>query len=290
MEGGAVKEPIMRNVPGEGIALSIALRGERGREIFCVHGLTANCRCWDVIAESLVPDYRIIAMDLRGRGLSDKPDTGYSMDHHVRDILNVLDALEINRVVMMGHSLGAFISLVFAARHSDRVERLILIDGGGTLPSDHGEHFTKAIQTSLDRLGKVFPSMEHYLAPMKASPFFHPWSEAIENYFRYEIEAVDGGVRTRHTAEMVVEESTNVRTVDFNTFYSQVLCPTLILRADRGLLSPKDLLLADETVVPMLEAIPDSRLCTVTGTDHYSIIFQPNEARDSEIRKFLNAE
>jgi pimeloyl-ACP methyl ester carboxylesterase len=282
-----MREPAMKTVPGKELAISIALSEGIGREILCIHGLTANCRCWDTIAESLVPDFQIIAMDLRGRGLSGKPATGYSIDHHEGDILAVIDALKIDKACLMGHSLGAFISLAFAARHPDRVEKLVLVDGGGMLPPDHGEHFTKAIKTSLDRLGRLFPSVEDYLAPMRESPFFRPWSDSIEAYFRYEVEAVEGGVRTRHSLEMVIEESINLRGIDFTKYYPMIACPVLILRADQGLAGQKDLLLADETALPMARAIADCRLVTVEGTNHYSIIFQPNEDRDRKIRAFL---
>ena len=86
-------EPIMRKVTGDGIALQLAVWEGKGNQVLCVHGLTANCRCWDVIASSLAPENKILAMDLRGRGLSDKPSAGYSLQHHIREIVCLLDDL-----------------------------------------------------------------------------------------------------------------------------------------------------------------------------------------------------
>ena len=102
-------EPLMKQVKGDGVQINLAVWEGKGKPILCVHGITANCRCWEVLASALVPQYNLMAMDLRGRGRSDKPDTGYSLDHHIRDIDCLLDDLDINQVVIMGHSLGAFI-------------------------------------------------------------------------------------------------------------------------------------------------------------------------------------
>ena len=86
-------EPIMKKASGDGIKIQLALWGKKGKPILCLHGITANCRCWDYLASTLSPHHRIMAMDLRGRGLSDKPPTGYSIDHHCQDILAVLNDL-----------------------------------------------------------------------------------------------------------------------------------------------------------------------------------------------------
>jgi len=106
-------EPIMIKVKGDGIEINLAVWEGSGRPILGIHGITANCRCWDVLADALTSEYRMLAMDLRGRGGSDKPPQGYSLDYHMRDINCLLDDLGIDRTVIMGHSLGAFIGLAF---------------------------------------------------------------------------------------------------------------------------------------------------------------------------------
>ena len=126
-------EPEMNKVKGEGVLINLAMWKGAGKPILCVHGITANCRCWDVLADALTPEYQVLAMDLRGRGGSGRPPQGYSLDYHMRDINCLFNELEVNRAVIMGHSLGAFIGLAFAAEYPDRVDRLILVDGGGDL-------------------------------------------------------------------------------------------------------------------------------------------------------------
>ena len=54
-------EPIMKKAKGDGVQINLASWQGNAGPILCVHGITANCRCWDVLAEALIPDYRVIA-------------------------------------------------------------------------------------------------------------------------------------------------------------------------------------------------------------------------------------
>jgi len=282
-----MSDPVMKKAQGDGIQIQLAAWEGEGQPILCVHGLTANCRCWDLIASSLVPENNILAMDLRGRGLSDKPSSGYSLQHHIRDIVCLLDDLKQERIVLMGHSLGAFIALSFAAKYPERTEKIILMDGGGQLTQGQWDKVTLAIKPSLDRLGQVFPSFEAYVANMKLAPFLQPWSQALEDYFRYEAELVEGGVRSRINPANILEEAQNIQQETPSKYYSKVTCPVLILRATDGILSNDDLVLPESAVDRMVSEIPNARRADINGTNHFSILFQPHEARDKAIREFL---
>jgi pimeloyl-ACP methyl ester carboxylesterase len=282
-------EPIMKKVKGDGVQINLAIWEGTGKPILCIHGITANCRSWDALAGVLAPEYHVMAMDLRGRGQSDKPSQGYSPDYHMKDINCLLDDLGIDRAVIVGHSLGAFIGLAFAAKYPDRTDRLILVDGAGDLSPEQFEEVFTGIKGALDRLGQVFLSADDYLNKMKAAPYIHPWSTVIETYYRYELEEVEGGVRTNIDPAHIQEEAVNVRQVDCAPFYPQIKTKVLILRAPNGLLSQKDLLLPDDVIDKMMREIPDVRRFDVQGTNHYGIVFQPHEARDRAIREFLKA-
>ncbi|MFH1242979.1 MAG: alpha/beta hydrolase, partial [Pseudomonadota bacterium] len=143
-----MSDPIMKRAMGDGVEIQLAVWEGSGKTVWCVHGLTANCRCWDVLAEAISPDHRVVAMDLRGRGLSGSPPTGYSIEHHCRDILSLLNEPRVERIVLMGHSLGAYISLVFAAQFPERIDRVILVDGGGKLSDAQREKVFAGIKPS----------------------------------------------------------------------------------------------------------------------------------------------
>lgn len=272
---------------GDGIEIQLAVWEGQGKTVLCIHGLTANCRCWDTVAEAIAPKHRVLAMDLRGRGFSGRPLSGYSLEHHARDIKAFLIDLELEKVVLMGHSLGAFISLAFGAQYPERVDGIILMDGGGKLSEAQMDKVFAGIKPSLDRLGQVFPSFEAYLDLMKKAPFFQAWSTAIETYFRYEVEEVDGGVRSRVQPEHIQEEILNLKEVDAAQFYPKVASPVLILRATEGMLAQDDILLPEEAMQKMQQEIPNATRVDLEGTNHYSVIFQPNEVRDQAIQAFL---
>jgi len=281
-------EPIMTKAKGDGVKIQLATWEGNGKQILCIHGITANSRFWDCLASALVPHHRVIAIDLRGRGLSDKPPTGYSIEHHCKDILALINDQGLERPVLMGHSLGAFISLVFAAQSPQRVDRLILVDGGGKLSETQMSKVFAGIKPSLDRLGQVFPSLETYLSQMKQAPYLQPWNSYMEAYFRYEIEEVEGGIRSRVHPKHIEEEARNLKKVDSREFYNKVKAPTLILRATKGMLAEDDLLLPEDVVDRMVHEIPNAKRVDVEGTNHYSILFQPNKMRDQTILKFLS--
>jgi pimeloyl-ACP methyl ester carboxylesterase len=280
--------PVMKRSKGDGIEIQLAVWEGEGKSILCVHGITANCRFWDCLASALAPGNRVIAMDLRGRGLSDKPPQGYSIDHHCKDILSLLNDQGLQRPVLMGHSLGAFISLVFAARYPERVDRLVLVDGGGKLSEVQMAKVFAGIKPSLDRLGQIFPSFEAYLSQMKQAPFLQPWNSYMETYFRYEVEEVEGGVRSRVHPGHIEEEARNLGKTDTTQFYGNVTAPTLILRATRGMLAGDDLVLPGDVADRMARGIPNAKRVDVEDVNHYTILFQPNEMRDRTILEFLN--
>ena len=279
--------PEMIRTRGDGIDIQLALWNGEGRAIICVHGLTANCRCWDTMAASLAPRYKLIALDLRGRGLSEKPPGGYGVEQHCRDIEAVIENLGIERPVIVGHSLGALIALALTARRPEKTAGLVLVDGAGCLSEEQLEKVLTGIKPALDRLGLVFPSFEAYTARLKQAPFLNPWSEALERYFRYEIEDVPYGVRSRVRPEHILEEIENLKEVNAADYYPRIRCPVLILRATEGTLSPDDRVLPESAVQRMLKEIPDARCVPIDGTNHYSILFQPNPTRDDAVDNFL---
>jgi pimeloyl-ACP methyl ester carboxylesterase len=281
-------DPVMKRTAGDGVEIALAIWGGEGETVFCIHGISASCRCWDNVAAALIPQHEILAMDLRGRGLSEKPASGYSVSQHCRDIHALLKYENIDRIVLLGHSLGALIGLEFAAGFPEAVDRLILVDGGGQLSSKQRKNVFVGIQPTLDRLCKLFPSKEAYLDLMKTNPLLQPWTPMLEAYYLYELEETDGGLRSRVKAEHIKEEAENLTGYDVTEFYSRIKCPVLILRAPEGMTTPDNILLPEDALKNMLQEIPDARYVDIAGSNHYSIVMQPNGRRDEVILEFLN--
>ena len=264
-----MNEPKMIRAKGDGVEIQLAEWAGAGTPILCVHGLTANSRCWDVVVRPLIGRHRVLAVDLRGRGLSDKPASGYSEEHHLRDIKSVIDDLQLGRVVLLGHSLGGYISLGLAARHPELIAGLILMDAGGDLSQEYWDSVAAAIKPSIDRLEMAFPAKEALYSLMKQVPFLQPWSDEIEAYFEYDLVETVDGFRSRIQPENIREEISNKREASVSQYYSSVKCPVLILRASDGILQPDDILLPKDVVDNMLAAMSTARVADIAGSNHY---------------------
>jgi pimeloyl-ACP methyl ester carboxylesterase len=103
--------------------------------VVLVHGFGVSSAYYVPFAERLADAFRVIAPDLPGHGKSDTPRRALDVDGFADALLNFLNAAALERPVIIGHSLGAQIALALAARHPDRVERLVLV--GPTVDSEH---------------------------------------------------------------------------------------------------------------------------------------------------------
>jgi pimeloyl-ACP methyl ester carboxylesterase len=99
--------------------------------LLLLHGLASAARIWDFVAPALARERRVVALDQRGHGLSEKPDHGYDFATIVADDIAAAEALGLGpRFAVAGHSWGANVALELAAAHPLRVAALVLVDGG----------------------------------------------------------------------------------------------------------------------------------------------------------------
>jgi pimeloyl-ACP methyl ester carboxylesterase len=126
---------------------------KNGKIVVLIHGTTMASYVWDGIADALAASgFRVLRYDSFGRGHSDRPETRYDTDLYDRQLLNLLNALDIKRPVnLVGYSQGGSIAVVFAARRPDRVKRLVLIAPAG------------------------FPSLPAYAAKLALVPVLGDW-------------------------------------------------------------------------------------------------------------------
>lgn len=100
--------------------------------VLCMHGLTRNSADFEEVCEQLADTYRLIAVDQRGRGRSDyasNPEQ-YAIETYVNDMFTLLDYLSLEKVILLGTSMGGLISMVMAAMQPQRIQGVILNDVG----------------------------------------------------------------------------------------------------------------------------------------------------------------
>jgi pimeloyl-ACP methyl ester carboxylesterase len=120
-------------VETNGIRLHYTRTGDDGMQaeklpIVLAHGLTSIGSSWSRLAHELEVTYDLIMVDARGHGQSDKPETGYTPQDHMRDLAGVIQALHLERPVVMGHSMGAVTAALVSAEYPELVCATVLED------------------------------------------------------------------------------------------------------------------------------------------------------------------
>lgn len=115
------------------IGLNIHVRQWAGKKppFVLVHGLASNARLWDKVGDYLAAEgHRVIAIDQRGHGLSDKPDEGYDFETVTADLKELIDTLELERPYLAGQSWGGNVMLAFGVNYPAVARGLAFVDGG----------------------------------------------------------------------------------------------------------------------------------------------------------------
>lgn len=244
--------------------------------VLLIHGVTASHLSWPYVADRL-PDARVIAPDLRGRGRSNGLAGKAGLAAHARDMVAVLDALGIEQAVVVGHSMGAFVALVLGDLYPDRVSRVVLVDGGLPLDLPAGlssdEIITLVLGPTADRLAMRFASPEAYRDFWRAHPAFRrDWTPELEAYLAYDLVGEEPELRPATSYATLEEDS-----IDQNTGTAildalmRLRHPTVLLTAERGLLDQVPALYSAERIPALLAAYPGLQHVAVPDVNHYTI-------------------
>ena len=259
--------------------------------VVLVHGITASHRAWPAVVEAL-PGRRVIAPDLRGRGRSNGLPGPYGMAAHADDVAAVVRELAGGPAVVVGHSMGGFVSLVLTHRHAELVERLVLVDGGLPIPLPPGvpvgatpdELVRALLGPAIERLSQEFPSREAYREFWRAHPAFGEWTPVVEQYVDYDLaefpaaDGSDGGpvLRPATSPDAVAADSADSARGDALpaalTWAAETGLPIAFLRAPRGLLDQPGGMYPAGTVAEWSRRLPGLAAGEVAGVNHYTII------------------
>jgi pimeloyl-ACP methyl ester carboxylesterase len=252
--------------------------------VICLPHLTGHKGSYAGLGPYLAPDFHVYALDLRGRGQSDRPADGYGFAYHTRDILAFADELGLESFLLVGHSFGATTGTYLASTNPRRVRGLVLLDGG----ADPREETLRAMYPTIHRLDSTFASADDYLASMRSLPFFQPWSAALEAYFRGEtIVLPDGSVQPQSSAAAVA------RDLDMHFYYSMCLhfpalrCPVLFVRPGVGLLGERGHVFSETEARAITRHIPDCQRVDLPGVNHYTMLLHDHSPALPHIRAFL---
>lgn len=142
-----------RLVTLDGVRIAVRDEGSSAVPLVLLHGFLGGFDDFDPIWAPLVVGRRLIAPDHRGFARSDKPGTGYTFDGLADDVLALLDALEVDEVDLLGHSMGGGVALRVALAAPDRVRSLVLVDTGARSAGPLGGLLTRLTHPLLRLLG-----------------------------------------------------------------------------------------------------------------------------------------
>jgi pimeloyl-ACP methyl ester carboxylesterase len=198
--------------------------------------------------------YRVIAPDLRGLGLSDAPDLGYSMPTYADDLAALLEALQVDEVVLVGLSMGGYVAFEFLRRHRERVRALVLFDTRADADSPDARR-VRDQQSSLAREQGAAAIAEHMLPRMLAPGAVQSMPGVVERVRGMMLGAPVAGIAGALAAMRDRTDSTALlATLDD--------LPTMVVVGEEDAMTPVDLARA------MASAIPGARLEVIAGAGH----------------------
>lgn len=240
------------------------------KTIILAHGLSANAQSFNSIVDKL-SEYHMISVDLRGRGLSDKPKTGYTMADHANDIIALMDRLGIKKSALGGHSFGGKLSIFLAAKYPERFSKIILIDAAVRF----NEKLKEMLTPTLMRLEQTWDSFDDYLDQIKKAPYFHGyWTDEYLPLFRADVrETEEGKIETRSRMANIVSaiEGTIDPDIDWIDLISKIKHPTILLNAPDEYFGG-EAVLPKELAMETVNAIPDCKYQEITG-NHTTMLF-----------------
>lgn len=226
-------EPESRRVECRGCDIHYLAWGQTGAPgLVFVHGGAAHAHWWSFLVPLLADNYRVAAMDLSGHGDSGRRDDYVLADWAAEVMAVAADAHIAGRPVVVGHSMGGFVSIGTAAAYGDELAGIVILDSPVSAPDPEME---AARQGNIFGPLKVYPDMETALARFRTVPEqAHYLPFVMEHVARHSLRRVDGGVSWKYDPNIFVPARSEPREL-----LPRVSCRVALFRAEHGLVTPE---------------------------------------------------
>ena len=233
------KYPLENKVNIGNLELSYRNWAPEGRQILMLHGLASNARIWDLLAPILAKNFSVIAVDQRGHGKSDRPDTGYDFDTVTNDVVGFINALKLKHPIVVGHSWGGSVALCLATQRPDLISGLCFVDGGLIeISRTPGNSLEKALVNMAPPLWEGVSASD-----VRERLKRRDWGEQDDTSTSANLEEIvmanleahpDGSINARLSRKNHLEVVRAFWNHKPSKLFEHIRCPTLILSARMG--------------------------------------------------------
>ncbi|RWE44849.1 alpha/beta hydrolase [Mesorhizobium sp.] len=257
------------------IALNVRETGNGPLMLF-FHGITSNSAVFTPLMARLSDRFTTVAVDQRGHGLSDKPESGYEANDYADDIAGLIRTLDRGPAILVGHSLGARNSVTAAVRYPDLVRSVVAIDFTPYIETEALDALEARVNAG-SQLFEDIKAVEAYLAGRYPNiPAAAIKIRAESGYHR-----VDGGLRPLASPEAMAQTAKGLRS-DLAPAYRDVTKSVLIVRGEASKL------VSAAALAKTSRLRPDLPVVVVPGADHYVNEVSP-EITLKAITNFIDA-
>jgi esterase len=253
--------------------------GGNGPPIVFLHGGALNAHTWDLVCLALRDDYRCIALDQRGHGDSDwSPTADYSMGAQLADTKGFVDAMGLDKFILIGMSLGAINSLCFAISHPERLTNLVIIDAGPEMRrpgSSRIRDFVNGVKDTVTIEGIIEKALE--FNPRRDPVILR---RSLMHALRQQPDGTWAWKYDRRRFQVLDQEKHQAERAKLAEGLSRIACPTLIVRGGES-----DVF-HEEDGIRLAARLPDGKFVTVPRAGH---TVQGDNPKDlvAELRGFL---
>ena len=245
-------------------ALTFGAPGSRG--LVFVHGGGAHAHWWTHVAATFSDEYRVVCIDLSGHGDSGHRSS-YSLEQWTDEVMAVAEAADIaGPPVIIGHSMGGFVTIGTAARHGDRVSGAIVCDSPVTEPDP--EIASYRLKEAFGQ-PRIYPTEAEAFAHFRTVPAQDHYLDYVMHHVAHQsIRPTEGGVQWKFDRDVFAQFGGGMRSVAL-PYLSRVQCRFALLRSEHGLVTPDIGRFMYETlgrVTPVIE-IPEA--------GHHAMLDQP---------------
>ncbi len=229
--------------------------------VLLLHGSNQSAHSFDLVSLHLADRFRVFALDQRGHGDSEwAKDSDYSSSAMGLDAAAFIDAMDLERLIVVGHSMGGQNAMRLALSHPERVERLVLVDIGPEVSRDGADVIRRFVTET-----REFDDIDHFVARVQE---YDPYRsrEHIERTVRYNLlQRADGKFISKHDHGPRLKATGDHRRAGDRFTLDDVRdlpMPLLVIRgADSGVFTA-------EAADRFVDAVPDGRLVTVPNAGH----------------------